>query len=293
LALIVATSACLPSAAVAAKAKGPAALLSLGGSGGYRIRVLATRKGSLLVAARRHASATYLAAGGGVTSTGIDADFGPFGRVEVSFRSTDGCSGYFVGTIAFRGERGYTRVDARRATGVYAPYPGACQADRRRADFVSMSVASGRSAGRARCVRMNSLRRWGYVRFQAGQGAFAEMKDTLFPDELGIDRLAGPGTPFSAGTIEHRRGVTILRSVIAKGPPSSLEFGEDPRRVTLTPPAPFSGYGKARGDREASLRIQGTLRVSFPGRPNIALTAKRPFLTAVELPAARACSRPT
>jgi hypothetical protein len=71
---------------------------------------------------------------GEVSTRGIKADLGSLGSIDVTFHPTgtteglappEGCDGYyvkgktgtFVGTIRFRGEEGYVRINAKRAKG--------------------------------------------------------------------------------------------------------------------------------------------------------------------------------
>ena len=97
--------------------------LSVKGSNGYGITIDRSPGGVILTAKRRGSSATYFAPGPGGNGDDIDAKFPGVGRVSVRFKPSGRpikteaiCAGakpirqpgIFRGTIAFRGERGFT-----------------------------------------------------------------------------------------------------------------------------------------------------------------------------------------
>jgi len=83
----------------------------------------------------KHGGAIY-SAPGTVTETSIQADLAALGEIAVTFRPSDQLrkarsvcdrkpvtfdSGYYEGTIAFRGEQSYTKVEATTARGDLGP----------------------------------------------------------------------------------------------------------------------------------------------------------------------------
>jgi hypothetical protein len=129
----------------------PAAALvghfSVDATRGFRVRVTAYGFGVLIRVSRAapdaaHRNANYYLARANHRGEAIDARIGDLGRIEMRFHPTGatfagarfvGCTGPdrytfhrgdFVGNFEFRGENGFTQVDASRANGVLVTPPG-------------------------------------------------------------------------------------------------------------------------------------------------------------------------
>jgi hypothetical protein len=109
----------------------------------------------------------------------------------------------------------------------------------------------------------------------------------------GVERLSlqanknrpGAGVSFEAEVHEKRRGIAIQRSTTIHA--GSAAFYYDPllRTATITPPAPFSGYGSFRRSAKPVNRWTGNLTLDFPGRSDVPLTGgdARAFLVPARL----------
>jgi hypothetical protein len=111
------------------------------GTNGFRISVTGSPKGVRLVASRRHEAAVYLDREGVANQSGIHANFGRVGEIDLRFHALrkahrtlgqpadwTGCEldlkdryGYFTGTVVFRGEEGFTKLRQRKVYGRAAP----------------------------------------------------------------------------------------------------------------------------------------------------------------------------
>jgi hypothetical protein len=106
------------------------------GSHGYQIEIGAEDHRTVTVTASKGDAIAIYSAPGRATSERLEANFGKFGRVSVRFIPSGGrggraaregaerrCEirGRFEGVIRFRGEQGYTQVNAKRAGGTITP----------------------------------------------------------------------------------------------------------------------------------------------------------------------------
>jgi len=160
--------------------------------------------------------------------------------------------GVFVGTIRFRGEGGYTSVEARHATG---------------------RLSSGE---KIKCVFPN---------LRPGSGPAAN-ESRQAPPSLGAaqGRHRGFGVEFSGGKrrsilisafSQERRGrIGVFRDVFAEGPPASFDFAADLSSATVRPPKPFQGEASFQRSPSGSI-WSGTLSVDFPGRDDVRLAGPR------------------
>jgi hypothetical protein len=260
-----ASTSAVPSAG-AAGTDPPAATPPLGfelsGSNGYAVEVygMAAQDGSAAQVVVRVAnlggSVTYRFAGA-VEEGAIQADLGGYGQISVVYHplpggsgvSELGCSrglssagGYYEGTISFHAE-GLTAVDASRAEG---------------SDGLALDLL---------CASEPESER-GPV-----SGAYLEARGGPRDLSLRVLRMQrGVATQIQAGVSEHQGGIAIERSIsIAASNGSFIHHGL--RSATVSPPAPFTGSATyLRDGSDTSWR--GNLRVSFPGRPAVALTGK-------------------
>lgn len=199
------------------------------------------------------------------------------GRVAVHFKQTkekklrftgaQGCksdgtsikrSGWFVGTIEFHGEGGYTDVSRRRAFGQISEVPQeVCRASanqrRARASTADSETADLLIAGR---------------NLGHGRG--------LSFDAFPIPRLPGlkPSVDFNASYYHSRRGMFIWASTrkLSRGKDLSVAYANgSPSEATVEPPAPFTG--------SATFKLETPTKASWTGN----LTAEIPTLGAIGL----------
>lgn len=256
--------------------QGPYAAFAIKGSHGYRISAsiygrqasLGVSKGARLLESPAESDYLSRETGGGDE---FSADFGHFGRISVHFipsrkvRRTHNpfCHGgaevtrygTFVGTIKFRGESGYTSVDAGRARGTTTTIPRlVCRYPR----------PSGKHAGHSGGKRHRPL-----VTTLSAQST----RNGVF---LGATHSkAHPATDtLWAFTQEREHGIAISRNAFLFG--SEAGFDPDPslNSATLAPSAPFSGSASFQRLDDYTTRWEGPLTVSFPGRPDVPLTGR-------------------
>ena len=185
---------------------------------------------------------------------GIAVRFHPSGRTRVTElgASADACAparivrrlGTFTGTIRFRGEDGYTEVEADSAPGsVGTPLPAGCAGG-----------GAARTSGLARRAP------WpdpdsavlGAVNARAGT-SFQATTSATGVAFLAIrkERLAG--------------GVVVSRRAYAGAPPSTFTFDRALTSARVKPPAPFSGIGRYLTRPGGGASWSGNLRATFPG----------------------------
>jgi len=254
--------------------EGSSLAFRLTGSNGYRITVASQGATAFLSATqpggprrRQVASSTYIARGK-VSPAAIDASFGDLGKVAMRFHPSGtvthgkprrGCrgpdrftirSGVFIGTLRFRGEDGYTSVEAHRVKGkVTTP--------------LSLSCAGGFSEAGSRP--------------KAGQGN--AKRTTLFAGwhsgvkAMYFEAIAQHGKArFLAATEQTEGSLAIYRFASALASPLTFAFGSTLGFASITPPPPFSGTGSLQRNADGSRAWTGSLAVSFPGDPSVPFT---------------------
>lgn len=209
------------------------------------------------------ASNLYFARGAGGDPNTIEARLGGLGTISVTFRPSGrtavtvlgargdgGCAGparivrrlgTFVGTIRFRGEDGYTAVEATRARGsVGTPLPGACEAQ------ASAGGAPVRSTWPDPGAVLSATNRRGGTSFEAATTA--------------------TGVAFRATLEEHLPdGLVVVRRAYAGAPPSTFAFNRTLTWAKVKPPSPFSGVARFRSADGREVSWRGSLRATFPG----------------------------
>jgi hypothetical protein len=213
----------------------------------------------------------YLARGR-ASSKGIEANFGSYGRVSVRFKAAPGpvqaggppdCAGKpagttrygtFTGTIRFRGEGGYTAVDATRAEGeLVTPASNAC------APVDGSLLTSMHNAF-------------------ATIGVEAPFRSTLFathkegPGGVFFEAERGAYAGFVALQERTEGQVGIYNYAFAKAPGSSFSTSSKLTSAKVTAPAPFSGSATLSRDAAGVRTWSGDLSVTFPGTGPVALT---------------------
>lgn len=262
----------LASLGTAAPAKAVDAQLTVAGSNGHQLTV-AGSEGKVSIVVNTGDSTAVYRVPGSVSRKGMWARFGRLGQIAIRFRASGSlfrkvpprrCKGRpritrfgsFVGTIRFVGERGYTKVNVQRARGrVHVPRRWKCKpASKRR--------------GRSRC-RPSDKEPKEQVILESGslRGVELDVTAERSSDEPGF-------TLFSASSWERRGRIEIQRHTFVTGGERTFEYEKNLASATVSPPPPFSGTAVFQRNADRSTSWTGTLRVSLPGRPNIALTGR-------------------
>jgi len=221
---------------------------------------------------RKGAQHAVYFARGEVSAEGIAVKFGSFGEFVVDYqpfrtlearepgRRCEGepqttTEGFFRGTLRFRGERDYVRIEAARAKGTLVLHP------RWSCDYGSAvaSRARGREEDEDEATLVASSRR-----DPIGFGVFGSRKE----DER-------PSTFFFAVSQEVREGVGISRRTLAGARSAGFRFDNRRGTALVNPPAPFAGSARyvrrpeARdgwsGSLTAPLLGLGRVRLAGPG----------------------------
>jgi hypothetical protein len=260
--------------------------LSLPASNGYFVSIQTEghRKVSLKVS-KGSIFATYTALGR-VTRKGIEADFGDFGRVSLRFepksrftpqrfsgvpippslrqkckgKKSVGERGLFLGSVSFKGERGYTRVSARRLKGrVVRSYKRVCK---RRA-----GAAASKTEPRQETIGFSAqAQRFGVTRFLLGvESSFS------FSEEEVVSTIAFAGERKKIGRV----GVTKILLVL--GELDSIEIsprGKRPVTAEVKMRKPFEGTASYLQEGKAPPTWTGTLGLRLPGSGLIPLAGQ-------------------
>jgi hypothetical protein len=267
------------------------------GSHGYKFTVsgqTGTRVGVVEVSADGPKGDVQYIGSGKVTADAIRARIGRLGRIAVQFEPSGrerrvkvpkkclkerppvvtSRLGHFVGTIEFRGERGYTSVKADGAAGgigdplANTPKKLQCESheseaqSERELESVQFSgePAKGKIALGVSHLSGNSL-------LPSASRSLPKDDDYLFL-ALGSEKVDG---------------LTIIRSAGAFGGTKNFTFDEALTAATVTPPAPFTGTGAFVRNPDGSTSWTGSLAVRLPGLGTVSLTGgKAELATAAE-----------
>lgn len=261
---------------------------------GYTIVVIAARQTVTLSVIRRDGRtrpsvATYMAHGR-VTPRSIEASFGERGAISLRFRRTGrelrasrraGCPvsshriiadlGVFVGGLRFRGEDGYTSVDAHRLHGGDVDLTALVRCFRGHAP---QPLAGDHGQATAAAVpgvetHPSPARRKRFV---------LEANNRLSLSRVAFAAVAREGDPtrFLAVQASSEGQVGIVRVVTVAAPRPTFTVDAAFSRAVVTPPAPFSGRGVFAHGPGTEKSWSGPLAVSFLGAPNVPLTGS-PF----------------
>lgn len=244
--------------------------LSLKGSHGFRISAGRFGRPFYFQTADERSVTTYFKRSPRQRGDGIEAKFPGVGRISVRFQpqgapqhlppffsrceggETTKQRGVFVGTIRFHGERGYTSVEATRASG---------EVTTSEREICKRSIFDDGPDSEAERTEL-----WAYSRSKGQSIGFDA--STWGPAE-------SPLTTFGASVVERHRGLTIFRHTFAEGKESQLIAGDSrphPLSATVTPPAPFHGSAEFQRAPEGDRSWTGSLSVDFPGLERVALT---------------------
>jgi hypothetical protein len=237
--------------------------IELEGSNGYEVEVLTLREGrhapvAIVSAERGRLAATYEVRAS--LGAGIHAIFGSLGQLDVSFdrqsKSVEtlepGCrwiieAGVFRGSFQFAGEGGYLSVQAVDPVGSVLRLPdGFCgfEEDRPARSAIpglDQTVLAARAASERGTVSFEASR-WhldGEISF------LASLRERV--GEMRIERTARAGGG-------KRSFLTSKAS-----------------RASVRPPGPFRGSARFRDPAKRPATWTGSLSVSFPGAPDVAL----------------------
>lgn len=277
---LVASSVATESAAAFVNSSAPQASIHLKGSHGYPIHLQVARgfaTAAVTEPGRRGLSAPtseYVAFGGRATVDGAKASFGRFGKLAVRFLPSgkvrrspvpEFCSGnpeftrfgVFEGTIRFRGEGGYTEVDISRARGSVSATP------RQVCHFPKREDRPDGQRGPRKQPK-----------------ALLATTLTATQASMGIDLSAvrseqNPTAAILIATsIEPAGHVSVFRRAFVAASKDVFAFDPALNTATLTPPYPFAGSATFQRIDDYTTRWEGPLTVSFPGRPDVALTGR-------------------
>lgn len=216
-------------------------------------------------------SATYSVRGRASTRQ-LKGRFGKFGRIALRFeptgksrqikppkrckgRSRIRTEGAFVGTIRFRGERGYTRLTRKRVRGsTLTPSRWRCKP--RKGDSRSTSDADFPQA-RLGIPVLGAFTPNGRVVFMALGFGDPKVLDLSF---------------FLAGMKEHRGAVRIARFTLVVARARAFAVRPDLAAATVQAPKPFSGTASFARQAGGSISWTGALAVALPGAGTVPLT---------------------
>jgi hypothetical protein len=231
-------------------------------SNGYSI-LFEVNRGKASLTARSDEGTVIYSGKGSLVDGRIQFGLGKLGRISARFkpdgsvdrlRPPKSCkgreqvvrSGAFVGSIKFRGESGYTRLNAHRVYG---------------------TMASPRSW---KCPDTPYSHPKNAASLPAVLGAFTPHSHVVFVAIGGSEQL--PFRLFIAGTSERHGALRIRRSALAEGKPVSFDVLEDLSSATVSPPKPFAGTATFKRNADGSTEWVGTLSVALPGVESTALT---------------------
>ncbi len=233
---------------------------------------------------RRFSTTTYLAHGK-VTPTSIEASFADRGRIAVRFRPSGreiratrgaGCGrssnrviarlGFFVGTLRFRGEGGYTSAATHRARGASIDFEALARC------LAGTTLPTGLALSSVQGVPTQPSGRPKLTTFVASRKL--PLAWTLF----GVRVREGGEPRFVAMdlSVEGRLGIARFASV--RGASSTFAFDDSLAGATVSPPAPFIGEGVFQRGPGQPKTWSGSLGVSFLGAPRVPI-AGAPFNT--------------
>jgi hypothetical protein len=248
----------------------PSAEFTTKATNGYFIGITGSERQVTMTVNGHGGTATYSVIGQASTSQ-LKARFGKLGRIAVRFKPTGkqrhikpprGCqgrdqittSGAFIGTIHFRGERGYTRLIRKRVRGSTTTSPRwRCKPQR------GSNGETERGFGQLR-LTIPVL------------AAFTPNSRTIFT-ALGENKSEDLDlTLFVAGTRERRGSMRIDRFTIAFAKSRAFIVEPDLGAATVQPSKPFSGSGVFTRNADGSTVWEGSLGVALPGAGVLPLT---------------------
>jgi streptogramin lyase len=242
--------------------------LSLMGSNGYRISLssyINHKYNRITLSAEKNGTYARYSVKGQAHKAVIRAAYPGLGQVTVHFVPSKvkglpphpGCrepsgaieKGSFLGIIRFRGEKGFTTVDATRAHGT----------------IVRRFRQLCRAVKRATASRRDGARRFEDVELGATVG------DVRFTAH---NRVGNEESSFNVKGSETRRGVYITRGLPGVTGKGSFAYNDPMTEATLAPPSPYKGRASYSGSGNPNSpmpgfytqgTLLGSLRVFLPG----------------------------
>ncbi|MBS1885240.1 MAG: hypothetical protein JSS97_20000 [Actinobacteria bacterium] len=258
-----------PAAAAEPQAAGPFSLaFRVAASGGWRAEVIGGsnpelhRAAVILMLSRGGERVTY-ATRAEVTATTMVASFGALGEIDVHSVPGEGTvtersdcggkpvtfdAGRWEGTIRFRGEGGFTTIDASSAAAVVKPF----------LDLLCFDKNSEGIGGHSPGAHLELKRRDGAESITLS----VRKNKRVGPTRIGVEQS------------EHRGAVQIDRSLRTVEPSSAFDFEIPPGRATVEPPKPFSGSLAFSHHRGSPPRLAGDLKVDLHGRAAVPILGK-------------------
>jgi len=250
--------------------EGAVAAFQLKASNGYRVLVLAGRErdealGDLSIFVLSSRGSVAYTTKATVEPSGIRADLGELGLIELSYRRLKGkekltCGdevsrvdrGEYRGTFELHGEEGYTEARATRLKadlGIFLRF--VC------GDFSYFGDSSGPGLPGARLEA---------IAHRGSDSALTfEIKKNRPSARAAIDIEAD----------ELKDGVQISRHIEALSKPGAFRYDPRLRGATVSPPAPFDGSATFRRGAPRGKRWTGDLTVDLPGRSDTPLTGSQ------------------
>jgi hypothetical protein len=244
---------------------------TLNGSQGFRITVERTGRRVELTASNGHSAATYVVHSPATPDADIHARFPGVGLVSTHFEPSGSTSrtpaicgggpairegGVFRGTIKFRGERGFTRIDTDSARGFFFREPK---------ESCKGKSHSGQSSRPGYSLTARTKVPGGLLGFVASKSP---------PDS----EFAG-FTGYFAIELKDRHGMRVSR-VAAASSRSGVGFemsgpANRPEAAVVSPPAPFSGTASFSSTSDTTAQWTGDLAVELPGAGMVRLASPR------------------
>lgn len=235
---------------------------------------------------------------GEVTEAGLKAQFGKLGVIEVAFTPTEtrkskppkGCKGepstssegLFVGTIRFRGERNYVRIEATQAEGtmeISREPEWRCAGDNKPVPPPSAQPSSTPTPGeRAKPKRKQASLFVG----KRGCSCFFAAFTGRYENEGDVEDFVA----FVGARIEKREKMEISRGLSVLARPGRFVFDHDAGTARIDPPRPFTGTAtyKRRPGRDL---WRSTLRVPLLGAPPLHIRGRKVVAGLVREPPGR------
>jgi hypothetical protein len=283
----------VPSAAPAQPRPPRAIQITFPGTHGYGIEVSGNVEGTqstVTVSTGKPFSSAKYSVRGTITPDRVHASFGRLGTVSLHLthyrvelvRLSKSCRlpgspavsevriGTFLGRVRFHGENDYTSGSAARVEGAVGEPTAIFVATGpdRHAKLICLGGPGNAKDSGPPALQATSAD--GAITFLALSGTASRPDARKSAGTGRVSLYSGP-TTFVAAESEMRGPMQISRTVISSAPAADFSFDPGFNAAALTPPAPFRGSGTFLRAADGSTSWSGSLAVSFPGEPNVAL----------------------
>lgn len=288
--------------------------MRLRGTNGFAVKVNLDNRSRLTISAEPHGGSAItvtsytLKAPQAPGSAEIKASLGKLGRIDMRFVASSDkeeappefCTGgktrteegHWVGRIVFRGEQGYTRIDARRAPGTVVTKPsqvchpgklnGALKKLLREIEKELKEPEKGggkkeaeeaeEREGEAHAVEVKVRVKHRLIAFAASRGSSRDGKgkETVITNFVAIAKR-------QRGRIEES---SVVLELFTPGSAFKVpDLTHLSREGVVKPPAPFSGSATYRRESPHSLTWTGDLSVNLPGFGDVRLAGRQTTAT--------------